>query len=259
LDSFPPLLDAASRADKSLEWQLAALDALSIWLLRATRSTHHTQIASAISPSEWDTLLALTWTRWASAPNANAIQKLLKEMFSKTLVLQRCLFSDWDGREFGLLERVAQMHSMDTKIQCYLIEVLVRRVSNGAERLLELERDWVARKLAEMQDGGTGPAIGKCIVTVLMVRRTELMDHNEVSISSTNLVLTYRVDMQCGWTRGRNRCFKRSTNPTNTTFDSSTNIFSPSSRKNVRMHSQISSRAWQTKSSKQSKQPVYRP
>jgi hypothetical protein len=191
VNAFPSLLGAASRADKSLEWQLAALDALSIWLLRATRSTHHTQIASAISPSEWGTLLTLTWTRWASAPNANAIQKLLKEMFSKTLVLQRCLFSDWDEREFGLLERVAQMHSMDTKIQCYLIEVLVRRVSNGAERLLELERGWVARMLGEMKDGGTGPAIGKCIVTVLMVRRTELMDHNEVRIPETTVGIDF--------------------------------------------------------------------
>jgi hypothetical protein len=194
LSTFPSLLDAASRADKSLEWQLAALDALSIWLLRATRSTtHHPQIASAVSPSEWDTLLSLTWTRWASAPNSNAIQKLLKEMFAKTLVLQRRLFSDWDEREFGLLERVAQLHSMDTKIQCYLIEVLVRRVSNGAQRLLELERDWVARMLADMKDGGTGPAIGKCIVTVLLVRRAELMDHNEVSFLG-RLILTL------GWT-----------------------------------------------------------
>lgn len=180
--SFSLLLSSASRADKSIEWQLAALDALSIWLLRATRSTHHVQIASHISPSEWQTLAALTWTRWASAPNSNAIQKILKEMFSKTLVLQRNLYPDWNAREVALLERVTQMHSMDMKVQCYLIEVLVRRVSNGAERLLNLEKDWVATMLAEMKDGGIGPAVGKCIVTVLMARRAELMEHNEVRI-----------------------------------------------------------------------------
>jgi len=178
------VLEAASRADKSLEWQLAALDAFSIWLLRAIRSTHHAQIASHISPSDWDTVVALTWTRWASAPNANAIQKLLKEIFSKVLVFQRNIYSDWNEREVALLERVARIHSMDMKIQCYLTEVLIRRISNGAGKLFELQKDWVSTMLAEMKDGGTGPAVGKCIVSVLMARRAELIaDHNEVEYS----------------------------------------------------------------------------
>jgi len=198
LTSFYPVLAAASRADKSLEWQLAALDAFSIWLLRATRSTYHAQIASHISPSDWDILVALTWTRWASAPNANAIQKLLKEIFSKILTLQRNIYSDWNKREVALLERVAQIHSMDMKVQCYLTDVLVRRTTNGAKRLLELHKDWVGTMLGEMKDSGTGPAIGKCIVSVLMARRAELIaDHNEVECSKPRSWTYIGIEWPC--------------------------------------------------------------
>jgi hypothetical protein len=35
-----------------------------------------------------------------------------------------------------------------------------------------------------MKDGSVGPAVGKCIVTVLMARRTELMDSNPEVILS---------------------------------------------------------------------------
>lgn len=174
-DTFPTLLNSATRADKNLEWQLASLDALSIWILRATRSSNPSSIASKITSSEWESLISLTWVRWASAPNSNAIQKILKETFSKTLVLQRILYVDWKEREIELLEKIVKITGIDLKIQCYLIEVLVRRTSNGAQRILQIRKDWVMEMLAEMKDGSIGPAVGKCLVSVLMVRRTELM------------------------------------------------------------------------------------
>lgn len=175
---FPSILVSASRADRNLEWQLAALDTLSIWLLRASRSRNPAQISLQITPSEWETLISLTWTRWASAPNSNAIQKVLKEIFSKTLHLQRILYGDWKGRETQLLERVANMKGIDMKIYCYLAEVLVRRASHGAKKILELRNNWVMDMLAYMKDGGNGPAVGKCLVGVLMVRRTELIEND---------------------------------------------------------------------------------
>lgn len=182
METFRSLLASASRADKNLEWQLASLDALSIWLLRATRSSNPSIVASKITSPEWENLISLTWVRWASAPNSNAIQKILKEIFSKILVLQRVLFPDWKDRECELLERMVKMNGINLKIQCYLIEVLVRRASNGAQRVLQIRKDWVMEMLAQMKDGGLGPAVGKCLVGVLMVRRTELLnDDSEVS------------------------------------------------------------------------------
>ena len=174
---FPQVLAAASRADKNQEFQLAAFDVLSIWLLRATRSADpSTGIGPRISPSEWDNLVSLSWTRWASAPNSNTIQKMIKEVFSKTLVLQRVLYSDWKEREIALLERVVLMMGMDLKIQCHLIEVLVRRAPEGAKRVLELRNTWVVEMLGEMKDSSNGPAVGKCLVSVLMTRRNELLN-----------------------------------------------------------------------------------
>ena len=163
------------RADQTLEWQLAALDALSIWLLRATRSSETAHIAAYITPSQWDTLVSLPWVRWASAPNAIVVQKILKEAFSKILILQRKLYADWESRQLDLFEKVVCLRDVDLKIQCYLIDVLSRRVSNGAEKLLEWRPTWVVEMLSLMKDSGVGPAVGKCLVTVLMVRRTELL------------------------------------------------------------------------------------
>ena len=179
IEAFPALLSSASRADKNLEWQLASLDALSIWLLRATRSSNASNIASHITSPEWDNLVSLAWIRWASAPNSNTIQKVLKELFSKILVLQRLLFPDWKEKEIDLLDKVVDFTGMDMKIQCYLIEVLVRRVSEGGKRLLEIRNNWVAEMLGKMKDGSIGPAVGKCLVSVLMVRRIELMNESE--------------------------------------------------------------------------------
>jgi len=199
IDTFPTLLNSATRADKNLEWQLASLDALSIWLLRATRSSNPSSIASKITSSEWESLISLTWIRWASAPNSNAIQKILKEAFSKTLVLQRILYVDWKEREIELLEKVVIMTGIDLKIQCYLIEVLVRRASNGAQRILQIRKDWVMKMLAEMKDGSIGPAVGKCLVSVLMVRRTELMTQDpEVLIPEYFMLMSHRMDIRYG-------------------------------------------------------------
>jgi len=173
------------RADQNLEWQLAALDALSIWLLRATRCSDPGYIGGYITSSQWDTLLSLPWVRWASAPNAIVIQKVLKDAFSKLLILQRKLYPDWETRQVDLFEKVVGLREVDLKIQCYLIDVLCRRVSNGAERLLEWRPTWVVEMLSLMKDSGLGPAVGKCLVTVLMVRRTELLkDDPEVHFRS---------------------------------------------------------------------------
>lgn len=175
---FPLVLESAFRADKPLEWQLAALDALSIWILRATRSSNPSQLGSKITPHDWESLISLVWIRWSSAPNSNAIQKILKEVFSKTLVFQRVVFADWKEREVELLKRIVLMTGVDIKVQCFLIEMLVRRALNGSKLVLELKSSWVDEMLGRMKDGGAGPAVGKCLVTVLMVRRTELTDQD---------------------------------------------------------------------------------
>jgi hypothetical protein len=193
------------------------LDALSIWLLRATRSSNVSDIASHITSSDWESLVSLTWIRWASAPNSNAIQKLLKELFSKVLVLQRKLFLDWKEREVRLLEKIVIVREMDRKIQCYLIEVLVRRVSNGGKRVLEIRNNWVMEMLAEMKDGSIGPAVGKCLVSVLMVRRTELMNDSDVPSPNSNLI--YRTAIFSGWKRGRGHFYKQSVDPKHLIFD----------------------------------------
>lgn len=176
IEIFPLVLESAFRADRPLEWQLAALDALSIWILRATRSTHPSQLGSKLTSQGWQSLISLIWIRWSSAPNSNAIQKILKEVFSKALVFQRIVFADWKEREIELLKRVILMTGIDLKVQCFLIEVLVRRVSNGSKLVLELKSSWVDDMLGRMKDTGAGPAVGKCLVTVLMVRRAELTD-----------------------------------------------------------------------------------
>jgi hypothetical protein len=181
---FPTILDSALRADKNLQWQLAALDTLSIWLLRATRSPDPSYITSHIASSVWEAVISLCWIRWASAPNSNTIQKTLKEIFSKALVLQRILFTDWERREVDLLKHVVGIKDMDLKVQCYLVEVLVRRAVNGAGLVMELQPDWVIDKLGQMKDGGVGPAVGKCLVSVLMVRRTELMTEDSEVLST---------------------------------------------------------------------------
>jgi len=90
------------------------------------------------------------------------------------------LFPDSKEREVQLLEKAMNFREMDRKIQCYLIEVLVRRVFDGGKRVLEIRKNWVMEMLREMKDGSTGPAVGKCLVGVLMVRRTELMNESEV-------------------------------------------------------------------------------
>jgi hypothetical protein len=188
IELFPLVLESAFRADKPLEWQLAALDALSIWILRATRSSNPSQLGSKFTSHDWESLLSLVWIRWSSAPNSNAIQKILKEVFSKTLVFQRVAFADWKEREIELLKRIVLMTGVDLKVQCFLIEMLVRRASNGSKLVLELKSSWVDEMLGRMKDGGTGPAVGKCLVTVLMVRRTELTDENPDVVS---LVMTF--------------------------------------------------------------------
>jgi hypothetical protein len=191
------VLESALRADKTLEWQLAALDALSIWILRATRSPNPSQLGSRITSSDWESLISLIWIRWSSAPNSNAIQKILKEVFSKTLIFQRVVFQDWEARELELLKRVVVMTGVDLKVQCFLIEVLARRASNGARLVLGLQSSWVGDMLERMKDGGVGPAVGKCLVSVLMVRRAELTDEDsEVSYSEmTKLTLEWSYSL----------------------------------------------------------------
>ena len=76
------------------------------------------------------------------------------------------------------------MTGMDIKVQCFLTEVLVRRASDGAKRVLALNESWIRDMLLRMKDGSVGPAVGKCIVTVLMARRTELMDSTPEVIPS---------------------------------------------------------------------------
>jgi hypothetical protein len=178
IELFPLVLESAFRADKPLEWQLAALDALSIWILRATRSSNPSQLGSKFTSHDWESLISLIWIRWSSAPNSNAIQKILKEVFSKTLVFQRVVFADWKEREIELLKRIVLMTGVSIKVQCFLIEMLVRRASNGSQLVLELKSSWVDEMLGRMKDGGAGPAVGKCLVTVLMVRRAELTDQD---------------------------------------------------------------------------------
>jgi hypothetical protein len=187
------VLESALRADRPLEWQLAALDALSIWILRATRSHSPSQLGSRITSSEWESLISLVWIRWSSAPNSNAIQKILKEVFSKTLIFQRVVFQDWEARELELFKKVVVMKGVDLKVQCFLIEVLVRRVSNGAKLVLGLQTSWVGEMLEKMRDGGFGPAVGKCLVSVLMVRRAEIThEDSEVCYSRmTKLILEW--------------------------------------------------------------------
>jgi hypothetical protein len=161
------------------------LDTLSIWILRATRSTDHGFLAAEITSTEWISLLSLCWIKWSSAPNSNAIQKLLKELFSKTLVLQRVLYGDWEAREQNILRECVMMSGY-MKIQCYLIEVLVRRVRDGAGRVMEIRNDWVKDMLSRMKDSSIGPAIGKCLVSVLMQRRCELIDKDQEVLPKTS-------------------------------------------------------------------------
>ena len=73
---------------------------------------------------------------------------------------------------------MAGMAGMDLKFQCHLIESLVRRTPEGAKRLMGLQKDWVAKMLGEMKEGGVGPAVGKCLAGVLMVRLTELTNED---------------------------------------------------------------------------------
>jgi hypothetical protein len=202
LDIFPLLLDSALRADKSLEWQLAALDALSIWLLRATRSPSSSQLASAITPSQWEPLVSLTWTRWSSAPNSNSIQKILKEVFSKTLLFQQKVFSDWRERDVTLLEKAVLRTGADIKFQCFLIELLVRRITGGGGILLNMDNNWVTNMLLRMKDSSVGPAVGKCVVSVLMVRRTELID-SDPTVRCRNDIYLLRTAMVGGWIHGK--------------------------------------------------------
>ena len=79
------------------------------------------------------------------------------------------------------------MTGVDIKVQCFLIEVLVRRASDGAKRVLELNMNWVRDMLLRMKDGSVGPAVGKCIVSVLMARRNELMKSNPQALSLRRL------------------------------------------------------------------------
>ena len=187
---FPIILDSALRADKSLEWQLAALDALSIWLLRATRSADSSKLASGITPSQWGSLVSLTWTRWLSAPNSDSIQKILKEIFSKTLLFQQKVCPDWRERDVRLLEKAVLRTGADIKFQCFLIELLVRRVTGGGGILLNMNSNWITNMLLRMKDGSVGPAIGKCVVSVLMVRRTELIDSDPTVHCRNDIYLT---------------------------------------------------------------------
>jgi hypothetical protein len=202
------VLESALRADTTLEWQLAALDALSIWILRATRSPNPSQLGSRIISSDWESLISLIWIRWSSAPNSNAIQKILKEVFSKTLIFQRVVFRDWEAREFELLKRVVVMTGVDLKVQCFLIEVLVRRPSNGARLVLELQTAWVGQMLERMRDGGVGPAVGKCLATVLMVRRAELTheDSEVFNFEMAKLTLEWSCALARNLERSSSEC-----------------------------------------------------
>jgi hypothetical protein len=47
---------------------------------------------------------------------------------------------------------------------------------------MEIHKGWVKEMLGRMKDSSVGPAIGKCLVSVLMTRRTELvLEDPEVS------------------------------------------------------------------------------
>jgi hypothetical protein len=109
------------------------------------------------------------------------------------LIFHRVVFQDWEARELELFKKVVIMKGVDLKVQCFLIEVLVRRVSNGAKLVLDLQTSWVGEMLEKMKDGGFGPAVGKCLVSVLMVRRTELThEDSEVCYSRmTKLILEW--------------------------------------------------------------------
>ena len=79
------------------------------------------------------------------------------------------------------------MSGVDIKAQCFLTEVLVRRASDGARRVLELNEHWVRDMLLRMKDGSVGPAVGKCIVSVLIARRNELMESDPQVSGSARL------------------------------------------------------------------------
>ena len=97
------------------------------------------------------------------------------------------MYKDWNEREIKLLERVLLIPGIDLKIQCHLIEVLVRRASKGAKLVFELRHTWVVDMLAEMKDSGNGPAVGKCLVAVLMTRRNELLNEEPEVVQHLNL------------------------------------------------------------------------
>ena len=107
-------------------------------------------------------------------------KKSLKNCFPKSSFCNECYSRIRRRGRFSCWRRLVNFREMDRKIQCYLIEVLVRRVFDGGKRVLEIRKNWVMEMLGEMKDGSIGPAVGKCLVSVLMVRRAELMNESKV-------------------------------------------------------------------------------
>jgi hypothetical protein len=173
---FPLLLSAAQRADRPLEWQLAALGAFSVWLFRAKQSSHSSTIFRNLPNDKWEEAISLIWTRWSSAPNASSIQKVLKEIFAKALLFERLAADNALHRQLQLLEKVCSplLETMDVKVWCYLLEYLVNYVPRGAHVLLECMPQFIPEMLSRMRNARVAPTLGRCLNTVLRELKNEL-------------------------------------------------------------------------------------
>ena len=78
----------------------------------------------------------------------------------------------------------------------------MRRITGGGGILLNMDNNWVTNMLLRMKDSSVGPAVGKCVVGVLMVRRTELID-SDPTVRCRNDIYLRRMAIVGGWIHGK--------------------------------------------------------
>jgi len=121
-------------------------------------------------------------------------------------MFQRAVCTDWIQREIDLMERVHKLENCDLKVTCFLLESLVARIPGGAGKLFEIRPTWMTVMLHAMQEAGPSPAIGKCIVSVLKVRRKELVQQDAmVLFHFESVILRCSLRRKNGSGSGENR------------------------------------------------------
>ncbi len=163
---FSCILSIAKISTTELATQLAAMNLLDTWLMKAAKCSEQASICNALQnilDTEWETIFDFMLRRWDFA---RPLQITLQEVFRKTLTLQKVVLGPQIsyGRYSVLLEKILKL-DVGTKVAYYALELLWKTF--GFKLLTEMEPNFFHARMYMMTDSTLASQLGKNLVHVM--------------------------------------------------------------------------------------------